>query len=484
MLVRYVRLCLLLGLASLIAISFFFRGHQEPSSQRPSILQTNPSSRAIVAFWAKWASVFDEARPMVQPVIVNVTADYDDPKILPKERQPTLQTLELSHEDIWSLRHSHAQLVGHEDFGGINADAGRLYKGRGIVTVAGGEYFPPALLSIRMLRKTNCTLPVHVFLPSPAEYEPIICEELLPALGADCFVIEDYLKQDARFKILHFQLKALAILFSSFEEVVYIDADCLALHDPAVLLEQEPYKSTGFVNWPDFWMATEDPAFYIIAGLPGLPKGLPPRSTESGQLLFDKRRHLDTLVLAAYYNVFGPHYFYQILSQNAHGEGDKETFLAAATVLKRPYYRVQGKPGSVGYKDDMGEYRGRGMVQYDPTEDHRLASDNGSERSDNATVQPRPFFLHANLAKLNVGRLVDGKDLYLPGFGERHRLWGSADGLVEEFGYDVEKVVWWEMVDLACQLAHTLKDFKKHGRICKKARTHYKAIFDHDILFP
>lgn len=355
--------------------------------------------------------------------------------------------------------------------------------GRGIVTVAGGHYFPPVLLSIRMLRaRTNSTLPIQVFLSSLSEYEPLMCEEVLPLYNAECFIVSDFLRRDTPFAVRSYQLKVLAILFSRFEEVVYMDADCIALHDPEELLDKEPYTSTGFVNWPDFWIATEDRVFYEIAGMAEYPGGLPPRSTESGQMLLDKRRHPDTLVLAAYYNIFGPRFYYQILGQGAPGEGDKETFLAAAVALGRPYYRVREKAGSVGYHDDAGDYRGRGMVQHDPFEDSGLYGQGGGGRG-NFTAQPRPFFLHANMAKLNIGDLVDGNEIFLGGFGERHRIWGSEEKMVKKFGYDIEKAAWWEMVDLACGLGHTLRDFKKHWRICKKARAQYKAVFDPGITF-
>ena len=435
---------------------------------------TNPPSPGVIDFWAQWAQVFEEAKPPIPPIEVENGASTADGLIPDNDdRTPTPTSVGLSAEDIESMRRSHEILNKSPLWADIHHAANKLYSGTGIVTVAGGKYYAPAIVSIRMLRKTNSTLPVQVFLQSASEYEPEICEELLPTLNAECFVIEDFLRNDAPFKVEHYQLKVLAMLFSSYDRILFLDSDCIPLHDPAMLLTEEPFTSHGLVSWPDYWIATEDPAFYTIAGMAEYPTGLPLRSSESGQLLFSKKRHLASLVLAAYYNVFGPSHFYPLLGQGAPGEGDKDTFLAAAVVRNETFYRVKTKTGTVGIKDHQGGFHGRGMVQHDVVEEWSL-------REFTHTAKPRPFFLHANLAKMNVARLLEKDDLFMPYTGEareRIRIWGTKERIMRTFDFDVEKVVWEEMVDMACTLDTVLRDFKKRRRLCEKAKEHFDVVF-------
>jgi hypothetical protein len=50
-----------------------------------------------------------------------------------------------------------------------------------------------------------------------------------------------------------FQIKAAAIINSSFKELLYLDSDNLPAHDPTFLFDTPEYKSTGALFWPDFW---------------------------------------------------------------------------------------------------------------------------------------------------------------------------------------------------------------------------------------
>lgn len=51
--------------------------------------------------------------------------------------------------------------------------------------VGGGKFFPPLLVSLRLIRRTGTTLPVEVFVPEQ-DYEAELCETVLAALGAIC----------------------------------------------------------------------------------------------------------------------------------------------------------------------------------------------------------------------------------------------------------------------------------------------------------
>jgi len=277
----------------------------------------------------------------------------------------------------------------------------------------------------------------------------------------------------ADFKISHYQYKALALLFSSFEEVLLLDSDSMALVAPEKdLFNSEPYTSAGLVVWPDFWQATESPKFYKIAGLPGMPMNLPPTSSETGQLLVNKKTHLKTLLLATYYNIYGPDHYYPLLSQNALGQGDKETFMAAAAVLHAPFYRVQTPVARLG-RDTGVEDKGTAMIQHLPSDD--LLKNSPSSTDSDGKI--RPAFLHANTPKMNAGHLVDEGDLFKIDGKTRLRLLGSEKEQQDMFGIDLERAIWELLVQTGCELADVIREWKKREKLCSRLEEHYSAMF-------
>lgn len=347
-----------------------------------------------------------------------------------------------------------------------------IFNGTGVVTIGGGEYYGPAIITIQMLRRTGSLLPVEVFVADQSEYEPELCEQYLPSLGATCLILTDFLSStrgtepspasDSTLEVKHYQLKPLAILFSSYANVLYLDSDSMPLVDPADLFASTSYLSTGLVVWPDFWRATESPLFYRIAGLATFPRDLPPHSSETGQLLVNKHTHLRTLLLATYYNVYGPDYYYPLLSQGALGQGDKETFLAAATALGMPWHHVRTSPEAVS-RYDQHKYKGSAILQHSPADLIDPSS------------RARPAFLHANTPKMNAGHLVDEGDLV---DGRKHlRLWGTRKEQMDMFGEDLELVVWGLLTRTGCELQHVLREWMSRAKMCARLKTHFEKTF-------
>lgn len=337
----------------------------------------------------------------------------------------------------------------------------------------------PAIVSIKMLRATGSKLPVEVFLANPDEYEPEVCDAYLPTLNARCLSISDFLSEPAsaelRKDISHYQLKVFALLFSSFRNVLLIDSDSIPLVDPAQLFDSSAFAATGFLSWPDFWAASESPKFWAIADLPSFPTGLAPTCSEAGQIVLDKQRHLKTLLLATYYNVWGPSHFYPLLSQGALGQGDKNTFESAAVVLGAPYYRIPSPVEDVGRftRGEHAGFKGSGMVQYMPEAEVDKSNVNViSVVPKNAT----PAFVHANTPKMNAGHLVDEGDLESKE-GKRLRLWGTVEEQEKMFGRDLEKEVWKVVIDVGCELASKLAEWKSRNNVCGRLKKHWNAVF-------
>jgi alpha 1,2-mannosyltransferase len=446
-----------------------------------------------------WAQHISAAKPQTNKVYIswpatNIAAP-DDPDA--RRTRPTSHS-DLADEEVAALKSAHAKFQEILDDFNASEAADTLYTGRGVVTVAGGEYFGPAIVGIQMLRQTGSALPVEVFLADWDEYEPEVCEKVLTELNARCVVLEDFLtlqdddqdkEEEINFDVTHYQLKALALLFSSFEHILYLDSDSMPLINPERdLFSKEPYVSTGFVGWSDFWLGTEAHEFYTIAGMDGFPEDLPPASCETGQLLLDKSRHLKTLLLAAYYNVWGPEWYYPLLSQGAMGQGDKNTFESAAIVLGLPWYRVTTPVKAIGRRSG-GRFRGSAMVQFHPADDyakyHNQSANNAAKLRRRQVDQPlgsaptdvRPAFIHANTPKMNGGHLVDEGDLKDEFSEESLRLWGSIEDQTQLFGEDMERRVWEIVVDVGCHLAHVIRDWKDRKNICKRLKAHWDDIF-------
>lgn len=241
----------------------------------------------------------------------------------------------------------------------------------GIVMTGGGKYSWLSFLSIMQLRTTHSRLPVEVFIPSLEEYEDSFCEEILPKYNARCVVFK---KPNPGFSVKGYQLKIFALLYSSFENTLFLDSDVFPLVNIDYLFHSDLYEENGLLLWPDAWARTTSPKYYDIAGINVLEKKvrysesekdkldegknvkdlgdgdfsnsdfhdfentLSNPTVEAGVIFVNKTSHLRTLQLALYYNVLGPDFYYPLLTQGAAGEGDKETFLAAANVMGEPFH--------------------------------------------------------------------------------------------------------------------------------------------------
>ncbi len=400
--------------------------------------------------------------------------------------------LQLNETELEKMKESHSSIVPKFE----NITTKDIYKGDGIVFVGGGRFNWMALMSVKSLRNIGSELPVEVMIPNQADYEADLCENVLPSLNAKCLYLPEILGNEtySMLKFGGYQYKSLALLVSSFKNVLLLDADNLAAYVPDVIFRSEPFKSKGMIVWPDFWKRSTSPDFYNITGievssdervLPGftendkkyLPlhhmKGslLDPTS-ESGQFILNKETHLHDMFLALYYNSYGPKYYYPLLSQGVVGEGDKETFLAASVALQNTYFQVRRSVHAVGRFKKDGHFVGVAMGQFDPIQDHL----NSIAKTEDEKKGPRMLFVHSNFPKLHPvqlreqGKLFEGE--------ERVRMFGPMKGLV---GYDFELFQFRNMEHLLCDLRIELDTFKKENRttMCEEIHQHVDFLVKH-----
>ncbi|KAI9707326.1 MAG: hypothetical protein M1836_000286 [Candelina mexicana] len=402
---------------------------------RPHQLQQSPVEKShaeftsdLVPFWAAFSRILVNAVPRCSP-----PKRWGDPAPLLKfedkdEHLERLDLLDMPDEDIEQMKQAHTWIVGEIP----KLPRVPFKKGtRGIVTTAGGPYMPIMVVSLIELRRTGSTLPVEIFMRDADEYEKAICDEKLPELNAKCIVLADTVnKVPIRMKIEHYQLKIFAILFSSFEEILFLDADSMPFRKPDHLFDVEPYSSTHMVVWPDFWVSTASPIFYEVASVP-VPPLYETCTAESGQMVISKATHASVLCLAAYYNFYGPNYYYPLITQGGPGEGDKDTFVAAAQAFNQSFYMVREPVQAPGHFDKDGGFTGVAMIQADPGDDY------GRHVLGNATLtKARSLFAHLNLSKMNAGGGY--WDLYDEN-GKRRRLMGvNHEEQIQKYGRDME----------------------------------------------
>jgi len=154
-----------------------------------------------------------------------------------------------------------------------------------------------------------------------------------------------------------FNYKPLALLDSSFDEVLFLDADVLPLHPVEHLFDVCEYQRTGALFMPDLYGAACEGfswgpntavcgqsawpghAMWQLVGAPWAPKWPLAQEFESGVMLVDKRRHERALKLTSHF-----------LESDTVAKllfGDKDAFKFALVALGEPFALNRDRPTQV-----------------------------------------------------------------------------------------------------------------------------------------
>jgi alpha 1,2-mannosyltransferase len=328
--------------------------------------------------------------------------------------------LSLSNEDS-AVAETHTVLKLSRILEPASSYPEEAYSGRGVVIVGGGvKYTPPAYACVHFLRKAGCTLPIEVWLPPSEPVPEIVANEFTP-LGATVRQLADEFPEGTLTGVKKFVYKPAAILASSFSEVFLLDADNLPIQDPSYLFDHPLYSAHGLLMWQDFWPCQAQNKTWELLGIPENRRPL--GSHESGQMIVDKRRGWQPLLLSLYLNLRGD-IFYSMFSEI--GQGDKETYPFAWLALNQTYGLVPFGVYALGYIES-GEHRGTAMLQRGP---------DGSA-----------LFVHAHMPKVDLRvedhfekrnwNVLTGKISVIPS-GTQRSAWGDYRLLNAAAGYDME----------------------------------------------
>ncbi|KAK4694418.1 alpha 1,2-mannosyltransferase, partial [Lecanoromycetidae sp. Uapishka_2] len=141
-----------------------------------------------------------------------------------------------------------------------------------------------------MLREFGSTLPVEIWMKDKKEEKAGWCKDIQQD-GMICRRLSDYMDVST---LQHgYQLKINSILFSSFEQILFLDADNVPVKNPDPIFEAKTFKDTGVVLWPDYWKHTGAPLLPFEVGLADEASEMlrQDQTAESGQLVWDKKRH-------------------------------------------------------------------------------------------------------------------------------------------------------------------------------------------------
>ena len=238
----------------------------------------------------------------------------------------------------------------------LSPHAPREYSGRGIIVCSiGHKYFTSAWVCINMLRRLGCLLPIQLWHLGKMKFSWNM-KRLASRLEVECI---DASKLHKKFPVrtpYGRELKPYAILYSTFKELLYLDADNVPVVNPEFLFDLHEYRKKGALFWPDQNPANTTPKACVIWRSCGMR---PPseQEFESGQILVDKGRCWRALRLALWFNE-NSDFYYQYF------DSDKETFHLAFRKMKTPYCLVPKPMRKLDRTMCQHDFEGRRIFQH------------------------------------------------------------------------------------------------------------------------
>jgi hypothetical protein len=172
-------------------------------------------------------------------------------------------------------------------------------------------------------------------------------------LGVTCINAQEVRKSHPARILNGWEMKAFALLHSSFREVLLLDADNVPVVDPAFLFDTEQFAETGAIFWPDFSRLEPSRSIWELTGVTYRDEP----EFESGQIVLDKARCFRPLSLAMWFNEYSDFWYHHI-------HGDKETFHMAWRRLDAPYAMPQRAIHALPFTMCQHDFQGRRVFQH------------------------------------------------------------------------------------------------------------------------
>ncbi|KAH7323800.1 mannosyltransferase putative-domain-containing protein [Rhexocercosporidium sp. MPI-PUGE-AT-0058] len=348
-------------------------------------------------FWHSFAQIVTVTAPKCPrpSLLLNATVSLS-------HLNGTDEVSNLTKAQIACLHRSHSLFVDIINLGAPHLDSNKGTKG--IATIATRSGFPVLLVNLYMLKSTGSRLAVEVFLGTEDDYKPYMCDIVLPELGAKCIILSSLLGSSKyAFEIARPQLWVFAVLFSSFESVLFLAADSFLLNSP-----DKVFMADGLVLWPSIESSAALPQLSELIRLDGdLVSGTP--AIDHRQILISKKYHAKTLFVAAYYSIYNVHYGL-LIRQHIN-------MALAASTMNAPFFKVKKNSRQLGTNSSTSA-----VIQFDPTPNLNCTS----------PCTPPVMTIHTNWLSSET----------LIALGSFERLWGSEEDSRKISSRDIEAYVW------------------------------------------
>lgn len=215
-------------------------------------------------------------------------------------------------------------------------------SGQGILMVAGPHHhWAQVYVTVKVLREGfNCHLPIEIVHFGAHEFDSKVAKAITAyAASPTGFGNVSFINGLAHFndhrgslplhpsntQVSGFLTKIYALIWvTSFQHVLYVDADNVPLMSPDHLFASSQYQTKGFLIWRDFWSNYKlVPDFLKMLGMgTSWQTDSNFRESESGQVMVDRSRHRDMLDWLWFLNSQKGCVYRNML-------GDKDTFWVA-----------------------------------------------------------------------------------------------------------------------------------------------------------
>lgn len=266
-----------------------------------------------------------------------------------KSKEGTLSKFE---SELFNILHENLfNWVGERGIEGLSGIAGS----RGLVITTGSKMLPLTMHVINSVRSVwNCQLPIEVFYNGEKDLSAEARSMLEDLPGVKVIDLNNILNISS-LQLEGWDVKPFAMLASSFESVLLLDADVVFAKSPDIYFKFGEFERSGTLFFYDriFKVSKFDyrPWFRTILPEPfsdklvnsSLYRGLTNFQQESGIVLIDKERRLWGLLAACLLNRPREK---EKMSQATWGE--KETFWIGFEMAEEPYEFLETDAGSIG----------------------------------------------------------------------------------------------------------------------------------------
>lgn len=230
---------------------------------------------------------------------------------------------------------------------------------RGVVYTGTGNHFHDIYQSIYSLRLLNVSLPVEIWVN---EKDHRLCSKIFSEIsfpsygtsirsgeqnaGVQCMKLQN--------SVRGFASKFYSLLYTTFTDVLFMDADNVAISDVNSIFDSKEYRETGAILWADLWgdkcrsqhaghpgySGFETHVLFVanFAGLKWENRREHAQEAETGQMAFDLTRHKGLLDFGRKF-IEDEEFLKKIIN------GDKDIFRFAHIMTGQPFHYVPHFPG-------------------------------------------------------------------------------------------------------------------------------------------